>query len=201
MFLRTADCSNDTFSDAGNNCRFAGTADQAIYIRPNCDAGFYFEFYSVFCNGRNNRRFNNFWIDTHLNRLENVATCKVNRRRPLERQNNLSALRGNQSIDNFIYISAGEIVSLKLIDIHIQTRFVCFNERHNNLRGRHTAHSHSDKCKYPDVNICRQCGNPQTYRHEMKKNRRDNHGKNYKKSRTYQHSHKEIPPVKILVLY
>ena len=94
VIFGTADGGDDTFADAGDNRGFTGAADEPVDIRADGNAGFDFEFDTVFSDGGNYRRLDNFRVDAHLNCFKNVAPCQIDSGGTLERQNDLRALAG-----------------------------------------------------------------------------------------------------------
>ena len=76
-------------------------------------------------------------------------------------------MRGDESIHDLIDITTGQIVSLELVDMHIEPGFIRLYERQDDLRGRHAAHAHTYERDDADAYISCQSRYPQSQRDEM----------------------------------
>ena len=76
-------------------------------------------------------------------------------------------MRRDQRVDNLVDIAAREVVRLELVDLHVEPRLVCLDERQDDLGWRHAAHAHADERDDADVDIRSQCRDPETERHEV----------------------------------
>ena len=95
---------------------------------------FTFSSMPFFGDSGNKRGFNNFRINAHLHSFKHVPAGKVDRGRPLERQNDLSPVRRYQGIDNLVNVAACQKVRFKLVYVDIKPRFVGFYQRQYDFR-------------------------------------------------------------------
>ena len=140
-----ADAGNDAFPDTGNDRRLPGTTDEAVDIGPHRDPGPYFKFDAILGNGRNKRRFNNFWVDTHLYRFQDIPAGQIDSAGPFKGQGHSRPVGGYQGINHAVYIPAGQIMRFQLIDIDVETGLVRFDQGKDNLRRNDAAQAHADK--------------------------------------------------------
>ena len=169
MALRRAAGRDDAFADARNDGCFPRAADETIDIRPHGHPRPDFELNSVLGDSGNHRRLDDFRIDAHLHGLEHVSSGQIDGGRLLKRQRDLRPMRRNQSIDDIVHVSAGQIMRFELIHVKSQPRLRPFDERQNNHRGRHAPDAHPNQIEKGNMDIGRQRRNPKSHRHKVEK--------------------------------
>ena len=76
-------------------------------------------------------------------------------------------MRGNQSIDNPIDITASQVMRFQLIDIHAKAGFISLYQWQNNLGSWNTAQPHANQIKDTDIDTSSHGRNPQANRHKI----------------------------------
>ena len=133
MFDSRADIGNDTFADTGDNSSFTGAADQTVDIGADSDAGFDLQLDTVFSHCRNDRSFNNFGVYAHLHCFQHVTSCQVDSAGTLKGQRDLGTVCRDQSVDNTVDVTAGQIMGFQLIDIDVQTGLIGLDQRQHDV--------------------------------------------------------------------
>ena len=149
----------------------AGAANQALNIGAYGDAGLGAEFDTVLRDGGDHRRFNDFGGNAHLYSLENITAGKVDGAGFFKSHFDIGALRGDQSIDDTIHITAGQVVRFQLGDRQVQAGFIGFDQGVNQALGLDAADPHTDQRTDGYVHAAGQGGNPQAHGHKVQEDR------------------------------
>ncbi len=145
MAFRRTDGRHNTFTDAGNNGRFASTTDQPFNVRTHSHTGFGAELDAVFGNRSNDGGLDNPRVNAHLHSFQNITASQINGSSPLEGQPQFSTMGCNQSVDYPVNITTCEIMGFQISNVDIQSGFRSLDQWKNNSGRRNASQPHSNK--------------------------------------------------------
>ena len=142
MALSRTDGSDDTFTDAGEDGLFTGTANELLDVGAHGDAGFGDKLDTVLGHGGPRRRVNDLGVDGGLDGLEHVATGEIDGCGSVEVEVHVGLVGTDEGVDNGVDMSAGEVVSLEVVLLDFQAGFSGGNHVVDDAGGRYLTEAH-----------------------------------------------------------
>ncbi|CDF05728.1 unknown [Megasphaera elsdenii CAG:570] len=140
-----ADAGDDAFADAGDDRRFTGTADEAVDVGADRDPGPDLQFDAVLGDSRDERRFDDFRIDAHLDGFQDVAAGQVDGAGPFKGQGHRRPMGRDEGVDDAVDVTAGQVMGFQLIDVDVEAGFIGLDQGQDDLGRYDPAQAHADK--------------------------------------------------------
>ena len=172
-FSRT-DCSNNAFTNTGNDGLFTSTTDKAFDIGTHSDTGLGAQLNAVFGDSSYDRGFNDFGGNRHLDSLENIASGQVDGADLLECERNIGTLSSDQGVDDAVHITTGEEVCFQLGNVEIQTGLVGFDQRIHQTGRSNMTDAHTDQGRDRYMHTAGHGANPHAERDIVEQNNQEN---------------------------
>ena len=165
------DARHDAFAHAGKDSVLACTTYELVDIGTHRDAGLGDELDTVFGNGGNRRRINDFGINGGLHGFEHVATGEVNSRGLFKREVYVGFRRADKSVHHALHVAAGHIVRLEVVARDVaQPCLVRLDEARHDDVGRHVTDAHQEELQQRDVYARHFGGYPKEEGYEVEEN-------------------------------
>ena len=152
MALGGTDRCNDTFSDTGDDRFFTGAADETVDVGADGDFRLGAEFDTVHGDRCDDRRFNDFRVDAHLNGLQNVTSGKIDGAGFFEIQGDVGSAGRDQRIDDAVDVTARHIVRFQFVDGKAETCFGRLDQRVDDTGRGNFPEPHADDRSDADRN-------------------------------------------------
>ena len=140
-----ADAGDDAFADAGDDRRFTGTADEAVDVGADRDPGPDLQFDAVLGDSRDERRFDDFRIDAHLDGFQDVAAGQVDGAGPFKGQGHRRPMGRDEGVDDAVDVTAGQVMGFQLIDVDVEAGFIGLDQGQDDLGRDDPAQAHADE--------------------------------------------------------